>query len=107
MAYLGRRDLLTEEEHELGDGTFHCHVVSANHSCLEELVAGGIKLHLYPTLLDYYDQSIDTLQSAAAIRALRQQYRESTGYTFHEPEVAYTARPSVTGFWNRLNRWMI
>ncbi len=63
--------------------------------------------HLYPTLLDFYEQSIDTLQSAEAIRTLRQQYRESTGYTFHEPDVAYTARLSATGFWNKLNRWMI
>ena len=63
--------------------------------------------HLYPTLSVYYDQTIDSLPCAAAIRQLRWQYRETTGNLLHEPEVAYSAQLTVKGFWCKLNRWLI
>ena len=63
--------------------------------------------NLYPTLSVYYDQIIDTLPCAAAIKQLRQQYRETTGHTRHEPTASYSARLTVTGFWTKLNRWLI
>lgn len=63
--------------------------------------------NLYPTLSVYYDQIIDTLPCAAAIRQLRQQYRETTGHTLHEPTASYFARLTVKGFWCKLNRWLI
>ena len=63
--------------------------------------------NLYPTLSVYYDQIIDTLPCAAAIRQLRQQHRETTGHTLHEPTASYFARLTVKGFWCKLNRWLI
>lgn len=63
--------------------------------------------NLYSTLSVYYDQIIDTLPCAAAIRQLRQQYRETTGHTLHEPTASYFARLTVKGFWCKLNRWLI
>jgi hypothetical protein len=63
--------------------------------------------NLYPTLSVYYDQIIDTLPCAAAIRQLRQQYRETTGHTLHEPTASYFARLTVKGFWCKLNWWLI
>lgn len=63
--------------------------------------------NLYPTLSVYYDQIIDTLPCAAAIRQLRQQYSETTGHTLHEPTASYFARLTVTGFWTKLNQWLI
>ena len=63
--------------------------------------------HLYPTLLFYYDQAIDMLPCAAAIKQLRQQYRETTGHTLHEPTASYSAQLTVTGFWNKLSQWVI
>ena len=63
--------------------------------------------HLYPTLLTYYNQTIDTLKCADAIRQLRQEYYEATGMTVHEPEYDYTVRTTVKAFWNKLNRILI
>ena len=63
--------------------------------------------NLYPTLSVYYDQIIDTLPCASAIRQLRWQYRETTGNLLHEPEVAYSAQLNIKGFWCKLNRWLI
>lgn len=63
--------------------------------------------NLYPTLSVYYDQIIDTLPCASAIRQLRWQYRETTGNLLHEPKVAYSAQLNIKGFWCKLNRWLI
>lgn len=63
--------------------------------------------HLYPTLLTYYNQTIDTLKCADAIRQLRQQYYESTGILCHEPDINTPLRITVAGFWNKLNRMLI
>ena len=63
--------------------------------------------HLYPTLLSYYTQTIDTLKCADAIRQLRQQYYEATGTMAHEPEPSHTITTTVKGFWEKLNRMLI
>ena len=63
--------------------------------------------HLYPTLLSFYTQTIDTLNCADAIRLLRQQYYEATGIMAHEPEFDYTVRATIKSFWNKLNLLLI
>ena len=63
--------------------------------------------HLYPTLLVYYAQTIDTLKCADAIHQLRQEYYEATGVTAHEPNSDYPVRVSIKAFWNKLNRQLI
>ena len=63
--------------------------------------------HLYPTLLSYYAQTIDTLKCADAIRQLRQQYYEATGTMAHEPEPSHVITTTVEGFWEKLNKMLI
>ena len=63
--------------------------------------------HLYPTLLTYYTQTIDTLKCADAIRQLRQQYYESTGMMAHEPDSSHTNITTVKSFWERFNKMLI
>ena len=64
--------------------------------------------HLYPTLLAYYNETIDTLKCADAIRQLRQRHYEETGIMAHEPSTDEgPIRTTVTAFWNKLNRMLI
>ena len=63
--------------------------------------------HLYPALLTYYNQTIDSLRCADAIRQLRQDYYEATGTMLHEPEVTCAARITASGFWEKLNHMLI
>ena len=63
--------------------------------------------HLYPTLLMYYTQTIDTLKCADTIRQLRQQYYETTGVMAHETDFEYPVRIAIKAFWNRLNKMLI
>lgn len=64
-------------------------------------------IHLYPTLLTYYNQTIDTLKCADAIWQLRQDYYEATGMMAHEPEFDYPGRITMKAFWNKLNRMLV
>lgn len=64
-------------------------------------------LHLYPTLLDYYNQAIDKLDCAETIKQLRQNHYLFTGNMMHEPEPSYSTSMSVEAFWNKLNRFLI
>lgn len=64
-------------------------------------------LHLYPTLLGYYNQAIDKLDCAETIKQLRQNHYLSTGNTMHEPEPTYSPSLSIEAFWNKLNRFLI
>ena len=64
-------------------------------------------LHLYPTLLGYYKQSIDKLDCAEAVKQLRQNHYLSTGNMMHESESAYSTGLSIEVFWNMLNRFLI
>ena len=61
---------------------------------------------LYPTLMAYYDQTVDALKCADAIRRLRKTYYESTGMMVHEPEPSNSAVVTATGFWEKLNRML-
>ena len=63
--------------------------------------------HLYPTLLTYYNQAIDTLRCADAIRQLRQEHFEATGTMAHEPEPSSSIITTASGFWEKLNRMLI
>ena len=64
--------------------------------------------HLYPTLLAYYNETIDTLKCADAIRQLRQRHYEETGIMAHEPSPDEgPIRTTITIFWNKLNRLLI
>ena len=59
-------------------------------------------LNLYPTLLVYYDQIVDTLSCADAIKNLRQEYLEETGIMMHEAEAEYSVPVTIEYFWNKL-----
>ena len=63
--------------------------------------------HLYPTLLGYYGQAIDSLTCSEAVKQLRQEYYLTTGNMMHEPEPSYVTTLSIEAFWNKLNRFLI
>ena len=62
---------------------------------------------LYPTLLAYYTQTIDTLKCADAIKQLRQEHYEATGLMAHEPTSDDFTQITIKAFWNKLNRLLI
>ena len=64
-------------------------------------------LHLYPTLLGYYCQAIDSLPCADAVKQLRQNHCLTTGDMMHEAEPFYSTTISIAAFWNKLNRFLI
>ena len=64
-------------------------------------------LNLYPTLLVYYNQIVDTLNYADAIKNLRQEYFEETGTMMHEAEAEYSVVVTIEYFWNRLDSFII
>ena len=63
-------------------------------------------LNLYPTLLIYYDQIVDTLGCADAIKSLRQEYLEETGIMMHEAEAEYSVPVTIKYFWNKLEMFL-
>ena len=63
--------------------------------------------HLYPTLMLYYGQTLDTLNRADSIKQLRQEYLAATGTLLHEPETPYALPPSISSFWTRLDRFLL
>ena len=63
-------------------------------------------LHLYPTLLGYYCQAIDSLPCADAVKQLRQNHCLTAGNMMHESEPLYSTL-SVEAFWNMLNRFLV
>lgn len=63
--------------------------------------------HLYQTLFHYYEQVIDLLDSAAAIRKLREEYLAATGTEAHEPEAAYATALSKSALWNKLTLFLL
>ena len=62
---------------------------------------------LYPTLMLYYGQTLDTLDRADAVKQLRQEYLVATGTLLHEPGTAYSLAPSISSFWNQLSHFLI
>ena len=63
--------------------------------------------HLYSTLLTYYTQTIDTLKCADAIKQLRQEHYEATGFMAHESTSDDCSRITIRAFWNKFNRLLI
>ena len=63
--------------------------------------------HLYPTLLDYYCQAIDSLPCADAVKQLRQNHYHTTGDMMHEAAPSYTKTITIAAFWNKLNRFLV
>ena len=63
--------------------------------------------HLYPTLMRYYGQTLDTLNHADAVKHLRQEYLDATGQMLHEPALSYSLSPTVASFWTRLDRFLL
>ena len=63
-------------------------------------------LHLYLTLLSYYDQTIAALppDRADAVTRLRQNHFATTGNLLHEPEASYTTKFSKAVLWNVVGR---
>ena len=64
-------------------------------------------MQLYPTLLGYYNQAIDKLDCAEAVKQLRRNHHHTTGSIMHEPESFYSATLSIKAFWNKLNKFLI
>jgi len=62
---------------------------------------------LYPTLMLYYGQTLDTLNRAEAVKQLRQEFLAATGNMLHEAETPYAIAPSVASFWTRLSRFLV
>ena len=63
--------------------------------------------HLYPTLFHYYEQVIDSLDSAAAIRKLREENLAATGTEAYEPEAPYATILSKSALWNELTLFIL
>ena len=63
--------------------------------------------HLYPTLMLYYGQTLDTLNQAEAVKQLRQEFLAATGNMLHEAETLYAIAPSIASFWTRLSRFLV
>ena len=76
------------------------HQLMAHHICDDFI-------HLYPTLLTYYNQTIDTLKCADSIHRLRQEYYEATGTLVHEPDPSSRIKTTIIGFWEKLNKLLI
>ena len=63
--------------------------------------------NLYPTLMLYYGQALNTLTRADAVKQLRQEYLDATGNMLHEAETPYSLSPSVSAFWRQLGRLLV
>ena len=64
-------------------------------------------LNLYPTLLYYYNQVVEALHCADAVKNLRLEYFEKTGNMLHEDQAEYSVPVTVTYFWNRMERLLL
>ena len=64
-------------------------------------------LNLYPTLLYYYNQVVETLHCADAVKNLRQEYFKETGNMLHEDQAEYSVPVTITYFWNRMERCLL
>ena len=101
--------------HRTKNNLAKCRAQLLNGQCLEldeqhQAMAQKINddfLNLYPTLLVYYDQIVDTLGCADAIKNLRQEYLEETGIMMHEAEAEYSVPVTIEYFWNKLEMFML
>lgn len=63
--------------------------------------------HLYPTILEYYNQSLNDLEQADVVKQLRQEYYNLTGAMLHESNTASPVKISVSAFWYNLSRFLV
>lgn len=64
-------------------------------------------LHLYPTLLSFYNQCVSSLSPdhAEAVNRLRQRHQDSTGHLLHEFSAPYDRSYSKAALWNLVERF--
>ena len=111
MTYLSYRVMAHRMKHNLA--WFRNRLIQGEQLRLDEqhqLMAHSIYddfAHLYPTLLIFYNQTVDTLECADAIRRLRQRYYEATGTMVHEPDLSSRVSVTIRGFWEKLNKMLI
>lgn len=60
---------------------------------------------LYPTLIQYYNATLQQLKQEPEITALRQKHYNLTGLILHEDEEEYR-NLTANAFWNKLNWWL-
>jgi len=63
--------------------------------------------NLYPTLFQYYIETIEKLDKSTAVKHLRQQYLDERGFAVHEPDAGFPIRVGIPAFWGKLNRCII
>ena len=63
-------------------------------------------IHLYPTLLAFYSQTLDSLSTAQAIRLLRQQHTDPSGNQLHEPDTPYVLTHTIATLWNLIDEYL-
>lgn len=63
-------------------------------------------IHLYPTLLAFYSQTLDSLPTAQAIRLLRQQHPDPSGNQLHESDTPYILTPTIATLWNLIDEYL-
>ena len=76
------------------------------HQQMAQCIYGDFE-HLYPTLLMYYTQTVNTLKCAENIKKLRLQHYEATGIMAHEPDLNDSTNTTIKAFWNKLNKLLI
>ena len=97
------RDRLTRYRTRLLQGEpFH---LDSPHRRMSQRINEGF-LHLYPTLLSFYDQCVGALSPdlADAVSRLRQSHFDSTGSLLHESAAPYGRRYSKAALWNLVER---
>lgn len=60
---------------------------------------------LYPTLLHYYNATLQQLKQEPEITALRLKHYNLSGVMLHEGETEY-GQQTINAFWNKMNRWL-
>mgnify|MGYP002624053862 FL=1 len=111
MSHLSYRVMAHRMKHNLAQ--FRIRLLQGEHLRLDadhRQMAGQIYdnfAHLYPTLISYYNQSINSLKCAEAINQLRQEYYRSTGTMLHEPSPDSPISISISTLWEKLNQMLI
>ena len=77
-----------------------------NHQQMARQIYDGFT-NLYPTLFQYYIETIDKLDKSTSVKHLRQQYLDERGFAVHEPDAGRPIRVRIPAFWEKLNRWLI
>ncbi|MBQ8155776.1 MAG: DNA alkylation repair protein [Prevotella sp.] len=111
MSHLSYRVMAHRMKHNLAQ--FRLRLLRGEHLRLDadhQQMAGHICddfTHLYPTLISYYNQSINSLKCAESINQLRQEYYRSTGNMLHEPSPNSPISISISALWEKFNLMLI